>query len=240
MALTRQKAAIQMETIWTAIDLFKFNNYHAPSPDAWDRMGADVCILHVQLYRQSFSGWKWRIQKRIWEETQPPVYTQGWVPGWVPPIPAPAGYRNRDTLSAVLRGVTASPAPLPRRVTDHERWRRGQRVGRFSRGRQATCTVSILHYLWLCTSCWDPDDGVHVWPFFFLYLAFRRRHEMKCKAFFAVCWFFNSCGKSTMSPPLPHPTPTQPQIWLHITLSMPRASASNPHITCATHSAVFH
>lgn len=30
MALTRQKAAIQMETIWTAIDLFKFNNHHPP------------------------------------------------------------------------------------------------------------------------------------------------------------------------------------------------------------------
>lgn len=46
------------------------------------------------------------------------------------------------------------------------------------RRRQINCTFYILHYLWLCTICWYPDDGVHVWNIW--YLAFSRWHEIKC------------------------------------------------------------
>lgn len=56
--------------------------------------------------------------------------------------------------------------------------RRCQRVGSSFRRRETNCTFYILHYMWLCTICWYPDDGVHVWNIW--YLAFSRRHEMKC------------------------------------------------------------
>lgn len=52
------------------------------------------------------------------------------------------------------------------------------RVGSSFRRRKTNCTFYILHYMWLCTICWYPDDGVHVWNIW--YLAFSRRHEMKC------------------------------------------------------------
>lgn len=52
-----------------------------------------------------------------------------------------------------------------------------QRVGSSFRRRKTNCTFYILHYMWLCTICWYPDDGVHVWNIW--YLAFSRRHEMK-------------------------------------------------------------
>lgn len=53
-----------------------------------------------------------------------------------------------------------------------------QRVGSSFRRRKTNCTFYILHYMWLCTICWYPDDGVHVWNIW--YLAFSRRHELKC------------------------------------------------------------
>lgn len=53
-----------------------------------------------------------------------------------------------------------------------------QRVGSSFRRRKTNRTFYILHYMWLCTICWYPDDGVHVWNIW--YLAFSRRHEIKC------------------------------------------------------------
>lgn len=119
----------------------------------------------------------------------------GWLPARAPPLPAPwpplAEHRSREhpTLPPPLL-----PKPLEHRpprshgfsrtfanqritVTRRASERRCQRVGSSFR-RKTNCTFYILHYMWLCTICWYPDDGVHVWNIW--YLAFSRRHEMKC------------------------------------------------------------
>ena len=88
---------------------------------------------------------------------------------------------SRETPSTDLQGVTASPAPFANQritVTWQVSERHCQRVGSSFRRRETNCTFYILHYMWLCTICWYPDDGVHVWNIW--YLAFSRRHEMKC------------------------------------------------------------
>lgn len=72
----------------------------------------------------------------------------GGVPRRVPSIlPIPAGYKSRETLNTVLRGVTA----VSKKVTGRERQRRQQRVGSSTRGSKTNCTFYILHYR-LCTS----------------------------------------------------------------------------------------
>lgn len=70
-----------------------------------------------------------------------------------------------------------------------------QRVGSSFRRRKTNCTFYILHYMWVCTICWYPDDGVHVWNIW--YLAFSRRHEMKCNSQSYLC-FCNCRDKSTL------------------------------------------
>lgn len=70
-----------------------------------------------------------------------------------------------------------------------------QRVGSPLRRRKTNCTFYILHYMWLCTNCWYPDDGVHVWHIWFL--AFSRRHGVKCNSQSYIC-FCNCRKKSTL------------------------------------------
>lgn len=79
-----------------------------------------------------------------------------------------------------------------------------QRVGSSFKRREISCTFYILHYLWLCTSCWYPDDGVHVWNIW--YLAFSRGHQMKCNSQIYLCL-------SLQIHPVVLSPPTQPRIW---------------------------
>lgn len=83
--------------------------------------------------------------------------------------------------STDLQGVTASPAPSPKPENYHHltsEWETLPEGRSFLRRRKTNHTFSILHYMWLCTICWYPDDGVHVWNIW--YLAFSRWHEIKC------------------------------------------------------------
>lgn len=115
------------------------------------------------------------------------------------PLPAPAKHRSRETPSTDLQGVTASPAPLPTRESQslvEVSERHCQRVGSSFRRSGTNRTFYILHYMWLCTICWYPDDGVHVWNIW--YLAFSRRHEIKMYNSQSYLCFCNCHDKSTL------------------------------------------
>jgi len=73
-----------------------------------------------------------------------------------------------------------------------------QRVGSsFRRNKKKkNCTFYILHYMWLCTICWYPDDGDHVWNIW--YLAFSRWHEIKCIIHRVNLCFCNCCDKNPL------------------------------------------
>lgn len=77
--------------------------------------------------------------------------------------------RNHGFSRTFAKGIT---------VTWQVRERHCRRVGSSFRRRKINCTFYILHSMWLCTICWYPDDSVHVWHIW--YLAFSRRHGMKC------------------------------------------------------------
>lgn len=105
----------------------------------------------------------------------------GWLPLRAPPLPAPAEHRSRETPEhrpPRSHGFSRTFANRESRVTWEASARHCQRVGSSYGRRKPNCTFYILHYMWLCTICWYPDDGVHVWNIW--YLAFSRRHEMKC------------------------------------------------------------
>lgn len=113
-----------------------------------------------------------------------------------------------------------------------------QRVGSSFKRRGINCTFYTLHYLWLCTCCWYPDDGVHVWNIW--YLAFSRRHQMKCNSQIYLC--FSQMSRQ-IRPVVLSPPPNREfdssakcgsfdRMIAHV--SMPRVSVNKLNVTIST------
>lgn len=105
----------------------------------------------------------------------------GWLPARAPPPSGPCWAQeqgNPEHRPPRSHGFSRTFANQRIMVTWQVSERHYPRVGSSFRRRKTNCTFYILHYMWLCTICWYPDDGVHVWNIW--YLAFSRRHEMKC------------------------------------------------------------
>lgn len=137
-------------------------------------------------YYQSVFSWKATQGYRVGVGDKPAEIhllsdISGWLPLGAPPLPAPAEHRSRENPEhrpPRSHGFSRTFANQRITVTWQVSERHCQRVGSSFRRRKTNCTFYILHYMWLCTNCWYPDDGVHVWNIW--YLAFSRRHEMKC------------------------------------------------------------